>query len=267
MEEGLHISLAAEPLFYVWGVSITNALMSSWVVMAVLIFIGFLVGRKVRLVPGKVQNVFEAGFEYVLGLMESMLGSRQMALRFFPLITTIFLFILFANIFHFFPFVGHTVGLSGEHGLVPLFRAPNTDLNMPLALAIISFLVIEISGILTLGVLKYGSKFVNFKAGAIGVLVGLVELIGNLARLISLSFRLFGNIFAGEVLLLVIAAFLPLVVPLPFLLFEVFIGFLQAAIFALLTLAFIKLAVEEPHTAEHSSAKKQGTSSKYQVDT
>lgn len=251
MEEGLHISLAAERLFEVWGIPITNALVASWTVMVVLIIVGIVVGRQVRMVPGPVQNLFEAGFEYVLQLMETMLGSRALATRFFPLVTTIFLFILFANIFHFFPFVGHTVGLEGEHHeLVPLFRAPNTDLNLPLALTIISFLVIEITGVLTLGVLKYGSKFVNFKNGAMGFVVGLVELIGNLARLISLSFRLFGNIFAGEVLLLVIASFLPLIVPLPFLLFEVFVGFLQAAIFALLTLAFIRIAIEAPHGKE-----------------
>jgi F-type H+-transporting ATPase subunit a len=122
-----------------------------------------------------------------------------------------------------------------------------TDLNTPLALAIISFFVAEFSGILTLGVLKYGSKFVNFKGGAMGFIIGLLEIIGDLARLVSLSFRLFGAIFAGEVLLLVIGYFAPYVAPVPLMAFEVFIGLLQAAIFAILTLAYIKLAVEDPH--------------------
>jgi F-type H+-transporting ATPase subunit a len=201
-------------------------------------------------VPKGLQNIFEAGFEYVLDMMQSMLGSRQLAERFFPLIMTIFLFIFAANMFHFLPFINVLSTNDGHGHYVHLLRAPNTDLNVPLSLAIISFLVIEITGILTLGVLKYGSKFVNFKAGFVGFLVGVVELIGNLARLISLSFRLFGNIFAGEVLLLVIASFVPVLAPLPFLLFEVFIGFLQAAIFALLTLAFIRIAIDEPHAQE-----------------
>jgi F-type H+-transporting ATPase subunit a len=259
MEEGLHIALAAERLFEVWGIPITNTLIASWIIIAVLGLIAVLVRRKLSLVPAGMQNLFEAGFEYSLAMMESMLGSRKMALRFFPLVMTIFIFIFTANMFHFLPFISAVLIDDGAGHSYHLLRAPNTDLNVPLALAIISFLVIEVTGILTLGVLKYGSKFVNFKAGLVGFLVGIVELIGNLARLISLSFRLFGNIFAGEVLLLVIASFLPLLVPLPFLLFEVFIGFLQAAIFALLTLAFIRIAIEEPHGGEahHGESREQ----------
>lgn len=254
MDEGLHIALEAERLFEIGGIPITNTLVTSWLVMGFLIVFAVAVSKRITLVPGPLQNAVEMGFEYVLGLMETMLGTRELAARFFPLIMTIFIFIFTANMFHFLPIIG-AVGVSQNNHFEPLLRAPNTDLNMPLALAIISFLVVELTGILTLGVLRYGSKFVNFKAGLVGFLVGVVELIGNLARLISLSFRLFGNIFAGEVLLLVIGSFVPLFVPLPFLLFEVFIGFLQAAIFALLTLAFIRIAIEEPHGAqEHAPA-------------
>ena len=262
MEEGLHIALAAERLFTVWSIPVTNTLIASWIIIAGLGLLAVLVRRRIAMVPAGMQNAFEAGFEYTLDMMESMLGSRRLAIRFFPLVMTIFLFILAANMFHFLPFIS-VVSVGDGHGhAAHLLRAPNTDLNLPLALAIISFLVIEITGILTLGVLKYGSKFVNFKAGLVGFLVGIVELIGNLARLISLSFRLFGNIFAGEVLLLVIASFLPLIAPLPFLLFEVFIGFLQAAIFALLTLAFIRLAIEEPHAGEAHGGHEGGHTEK-----
>ncbi len=137
---------------------------------------------------------------------------------------------------------------------MPLFHALSADLNTTLTLAIISFLVVEFSGVLTLGVLKYGSKFVNFKGGAMGFIIGLLEIIGNLARLVSLSFRLFGAIFAGETLLLVIGFFAPYVAPVPLMAFELFIGFLQAAIFAILTLAYIKLAVEEPHGSSSHAA-------------
>lgn len=246
MEEGLHITLAAERLFSVWGFPVTNATLAVWLVMAVLIVAGVIVGRNPKLIPGRVQNAFEMLFEYLLDLMEKTLGSRALALRYFPFITTIFLFILAANWLHFVPVFG-TLVVEHGHESVPLFHGVNADLNTTLALAIISFLVIELSGILTLGVLKYGSKFVNFNAGAMGFIVGLLELIGNLARLISFSFRLFGAIFAGEVLLMVVGTFVPYFLPVPLMAFEAFIGLLQAAIFAILTLAFIKLAVDEPH--------------------
>ncbi len=244
MESGLHITLAAERLFTVWGFPITNATLAMWLVMAVLIVLGIAVSRRVSLVPGKLQNMFEMVFEYLLDLMEKTLGTRQLALRYFPFITTIFLFILAANWLEFFPIYG-TVRVGGE----ALFHASTADLNTTLALAIISFFVIEFSGILTLGVLKYGSKFVNVRGGAMMFIVGLLELIGNLARLISFSFRLFGAIFAGEVLLMVVGTFVPYLLPVPLMAFEAFIGLLQAAIFAILTMAFIKIAIDEPHVS------------------
>ncbi|MEK7612942.1 MAG: F0F1 ATP synthase subunit A [Patescibacteria group bacterium] len=244
MESGLHITLAAERLFTVWGFPITNTLLTAWVVMAILLVLGFIVRKNLALIPGKLQNAVEMFFEYLLGLMEQTLGERRLAVRYFPLIATIFLFILFANFFDFIPVFG-TLGFTEGGEFVPLFHPVNADLNTTLALAIISFFVIEISGIVSLGLLKYGSKFVNFTSGVMGFIVGLIEIIGNLARLISLSFRLFGAIFAGEVLLLVVGTFVPLLLPVPLMAFEAFIGLLQAAIFAILTLAFIKLAISE----------------------
>ena len=97
-----------------------------------------------------------------------------------------------------------------------------------------------------LGALKYASKFISFKS-PLSFVIGIIELISEMARIITFSFRLFGNIFAGKVLILVLMAFVPLILPVPLLAFEVFVGFIQAAIFALLTLFFIKIAVEEPH--------------------
>jgi len=247
MEEGLHITLKSERLFEVWGFPITNATVTMWAVMAVLLFVAFLVGRSLKLKPGKAQTGVEMFTEYLLGMIQQTLGTRALAVRYFPLLMTIFIFIFAANMFDFLPIFG-TVGWHAEGGeFVPLFHAVNADLNTTLALAIISFFVIEISGIATLGVLKYGSKFVNFTGGAMMFVVGLLELIGNLARLISFSFRLFGAIFAGEVLLLVIAHFLPYIAPVPLMAFEAFIGLLQAAVFAILTMAFIKIAIDEPH--------------------
>jgi F-type H+-transporting ATPase subunit a len=243
---GLHIALAAERVGTLFGLPITNTLITAWGVMLLLGVVAFVVGRNPSLVPGKIQNAFEMMFEFVLQYMEQTLGSREYALRYFPLIMTIFLFIFTSNMLDFFPLFG-SIGIF-EHGeLVPLLRPVNTDLNMTLALAILAFVVIEVSGIVVLGFLKYSSKFVSLKGGVMGLAVGLLEIIGNIARLVSFSFRLFGNVFAGEVLIAVILTFLPYVVPVPLMLFETFVGLLQAAIFALLTLVFIKLSIMEPH--------------------
>ncbi len=253
-QEGLHITLASERLFTVWGFPITNTLITMWAVMLTLFVVAFLVRSNLRLVPGKLQNFVEWAFLWVYGYVEQGFGDKKLTERYFPLIATIFFFILISNMFDFLPIFG-TVTVSDGHEAIPLFHAVNADLNTTLALAIISFLVIELSGILTLGVLKYGSKFVNFKGGFMMFVVGLLELIGNLARLISFSFRLFGAIFAGEVLLLVIAHFVPYGLSVPLMAFEMFIGLLQAAIFAILTLAFIKIAVAEPHGShDHKEA-------------
>lgn len=249
MDGGLHIALSAERLGTLFGLPITNTLLTAWVVMATLIAIGILVGRNPKLIPGPVQSLFEMLFEFVLKYMEETLGTRALAERFFPLILTIFLFVFCSNLFDFLPFFG-SVGIYQHGELVPLFRPVNTDLNVTLALAVISYLVIEITGIVILGFLKYGSKFVNFKQGALGFAIGLIEFVSNLARLISFSFRLFGNVFAGEVLIAVVISFLPYVLPVPLMLFETFVGLVQAAIFALLTLVFIKIAITEPHGQE-----------------
>lgn len=245
-EAGLHISLASERLFMVWGFPITNSLITAWAVMLTLFIVAFLVRKNLKLIPGKFQNAVEMIFQWVYGYVEQGFGDAKLTARYFPLIATIFFFILFSNMFDFLPIFG-TLHLNVGGESLPLFHAVNADLNSTLALAIISFFVIEFSGIFTLGVLKYGSKFVNFTGGFMMFIVGLLELIGNLARLISFSFRLFGAIFAGEILLLVIGSFVPYILPVPLMAFEMFIGLLQAAIFAILTLAFIKIAVAEPH--------------------
>lgn len=247
--DGLHIALAPEILGYSGSFPITNTLVTTWVVVFVLAVIGVLVGQNVKMVPGKVQTFFESLFEYVLSYMEETLESRKLAQRYFPLITTIFIFILFSNWFGLLPGVA-SIGIehgAGEHtALTPFLYPASTDLNLTLALAIIVFFVIEIAGIMALGFLKYAGKFVNFKS-PLAFAIGFIELFSELARLVSFSFRLFGNIFAGKVLLLVVIAFVPYVVPVPLMLFEIFVGFIQAAIFALLTLFFIKIAVTEAH--------------------
>jgi len=248
MHGDLHIVLAPEVVGHIGSFPVTNTLVTAWVVMAALIAFAVLATRRLALVPsGKGQVFIETLVGGVLSYMEETLGDRRLALRFFPLITTIFLFVLFANWLGLFPGVG-SIGIHhGEHELVPLFHPVSTDLNVTLALAIIAFLAIEFAGIAVLGFLKYGGKFVNLSS-PLNFFIGIIELFSELARLISFSFRLFGNMFAGKVLILVAIAFVPVILPVPLMLFEAFVGFIQAAIFALLTLFFIKIAVAE---AEH----------------
>ncbi len=152
--KGLHVALAAERLGTFFGVPITNTLVAAWTVMVVLIVTAFIIGRAPRMLPTRVQNVFEMLFEFVLEFMERTLGSRELALRYFPLIATIFLFIFTSNLFDFLPFFG-SVGLYQGGELVPLYRPVNTDLNVTLALAVISVFAIEAAGIAALGLFGY----------------------------------------------------------------------------------------------------------------
>lgn len=245
-QSGIHIALAAEKIGSFLGVPITNTLLMSWVVLTILVLIALTLGVRVRMVPGRVQTLFEWVLSSVHEYVAETLESKDLARRFFPLLMTIFLFIFTANLIEFTPGIG-SIGFFHANGeFTPLLRSVNTDLNVTLTLALISFFVIEITGVAVMGAWNYSQKFFNFHS-PINFAVGMIELIGDLVRVVSLSFRLFGNILAGEVLIVVATYFLPYLAPVPLMLFETFIGFLQAAIFSLLTLFFIKLAVTEAH--------------------
>ncbi|KND49545.1 MAG: F-type H+-transporting ATPase subunit a [Parcubacteria bacterium C7867-008] len=245
MEKGIHVVLKAEQLGTFLGLPITNSLIMTWIVMAVLIGFALIFRSKLAMIPGKLQAGVEWLFESVLNYMTETLEDEKMARKFFPLIMTIFLFLLVANELAFLPGVG-SIGIT-EHGeFLPFLRAPSADLNLTLALAIISFLTIEITGIVALGFYKYAGKYVNFSS-PVNFVVGIIELLSNLGRLISFSFRLFGNIFAGEVMILVAGFFVAYLLPVPLMAFEVFVGFIQAVVFSMLTLFFIKLAIMDPH--------------------
>ena len=137
-------------------------------------------------------------------------------------------------------------GENGYQVFVPLFRSTNSDLNMTLALAIISVIATQIFGIITIGFFKHVGKYISFKNPGLAF-AGILEATAEVVKILSFSFRLFGNIFAGEVLLVVTALLLPFIAPLPFMLLEMFVGFIQALIFSLLTLVFLKIATSEAH--------------------
>jgi F-type H+-transporting ATPase subunit a len=246
---GIHVVLKAEEVFSILGFPVTNSLIMTVITTLVLLAFAFAIRNKLALIPGKLQAGVEMLFEGVLNYMAETLESEKLARKFFPLVMTIFLFVLVANELAFLPGVG-SIGVDNGHGgLTPLLRAPAADLNMTLALAIISFLVIEISGVVILGFFKYAGKYINFSS-PINFAVGLIELVSNIGRLISFSFRLFGNVFAGEVMLVVVGFFVAYLLPVPLMAFEVFVGFIQAVVFAMLTLFFIKLSIMEPHGNE-----------------
>ncbi len=248
-EGGISIHLSAPILGHVFGIPLTSTMLMVWLTVIILVVFSVILRARLREVPGKLQVATElligGAFEY----METALESRELARKFFPLIMTLFIFILALNLFGLVPGV-NSIGMygdtHGEHALIPFLYPANTDLNITIGLALVAFVSIELSGILLLGFLKYGGKFINFSS-PLAFLIGIIELFSELARLISFSFRLFGNIFAGKTLLVIAIFFVPFVLPIPLIAFEMFVGFIQAFIFAVLTLFFIKLAIAEPH--------------------
>ncbi len=241
----MHISIAAEKLSTVFGLPITNSLIMSWVAMVTLIAVTFALRRTMTLVPGRFQAFIEVVFESLLNLVDSITQDRHKTEKFLPLVLTFFLFIITANWLSLLPGVG-SIGIWEEDTLIPIFRPANTDLNNTLALAIIAVVAAHFFGLRSLGIKKHIGKFINVH-GPIDFFVGLLEAIGEVSRVLSFSFRLFGNMFAGEVLLLVLASLIPVFIPIPFLGFELFVGFIQALVFAMLTLVFLTIATSEHH--------------------
>lgn len=256
MHGGISIHLAPLALFHIGAFPVTNTLLTALTVSVLLALFAYVAGRALKLKPSGFQAMLELLITYPYDFVRETLGNDRLAERMFPLIMTIFLFVLAVNWFGLLPFVasvGVTESVKGTSELIPFFYPGATDLNLTLALALIAFFAIEIAGFATLGALKYAKKFITFNS-PLAFLVGIIELVSEFVRLISFSFRLFGNIFAGKVLVLVIMLFVPFILPVPFLAFETFVGFIQAAIFALLTLFFTKIAVEL-HEEEHAATK------------
>lgn len=246
----LAISLRAEPLFYIGSFPVTNALLLSFVVFLFLTIVAIGVRRRTRMVPGMVQNIVEFIMESALGIMDSVLGDRRRSAKYFPLVFTVFLFILFSNWLGLLPGVGSFVIGRGDEA-VPLLRSPASDLNFTLALALIAITFVNVASAAAIGLKGRLSAFFNFK-GPIDFFVGILEIVSEFAKIISLSFRLFGNVFAGEVLLAIMAFLVPYVIPLPFLFLEIFVGSIQAFIFAMLTTVFVAMALAG-HGDEHEA--------------
>jgi F-type H+-transporting ATPase subunit a len=245
----LNISLRAEDIFHVGSFPVTNAVLLAFIVLILLTVLAITLRNKLKMIPDTMQNFVELVIEGALDLMDSVLGNRKNSEKYLPIVFTIFIFVLCSNWLGLVPGVGSiTVGAGAA--AVPLLRSPASDLNFTLALALISVTMINVFGIAAMGLRQRLSVFFNFSS-PINFFVGILELISEFARIISFTFRLFGNVFAGEVLLAIMALLVPYVVPLPFIFMEIFFGFIQAFIFGMLTLVFVALAVT-PHEGENA---------------
>ncbi|MBI4122813.1 MAG: F0F1 ATP synthase subunit A [Parcubacteria group bacterium] len=246
----IHISLKPEIIAHLAGIPISNSLILSLLTALLLCGAGFFAVRRLQRVPGRIQNGAEIVVDGILDFMAQTLGNREQAKKFFPLIATIFLFVLLNNWIGLVPGVG-SFGIyemhEGERAFVPFFRSANSDLNSTLALTLVTMIAIQLYGIRQLGFLRHLSKFFTFTKGPIYFFVGILELIAEFAKVLSFSFRLFGNIFAGEVLLVIIMTLVPLVAPFPFLLLELFVGLVQALVFSMLAMIFARMATETAH--------------------
>lgn len=259
-----HVELPSEAILHFGDFKFSNTLLASLLTTMVLLSIAIVTKLRTRIVPGRFQALIELGLETLLNFIESVAGKKY-GRKFFPMIATIFLFVMFNAYLALLPFFG-TVLIHTEEGYVPLFRAANTDLNVPLAIAICAFIFIEFWGLKALGAKHYFSEFFNFGQfiiglkelftgkvkngirdflfGFINIFIGLIELLSHFIRIVSFTFRLFGNMTAGEILLFMVAFLVPLIAGIGVYGLELLVGVLQALIFAGLTLVFATIAVK-----------------------
>jgi len=264
----------AEVVFHIFGFPITNSIVGTWLTMIVLVGIAFAATRRMKIVPGKLQTLLEFVLgTFLLSFCQTVAGKKN-GRRFFPIVATIFLFVLFNGWLSLLPGFGSILIEAEEHE-VHLLRGANTDINTPLAIAVMSFIFVEFFGLSVLGI-GYLKKFFNvgqmltslgqlvrgkigaglsgFFMGFINFFIGIIELLSELVRIVSFTLRLFGNMTAGEILLLMAAFLVPFVFADLFYGFELLFGFIQALIFASLTLIFLTVAVTSHEHKEHGEA-------------
>jgi len=235
----LNISIRPEYIFFLFGFPVTNSFFTAVIVSCFLIFFAFL--YRYAHEGNSIADYITFSCSQLLRLINNVTNDRKLSRQLFPLIATFFIFILTANIFELLPgFLGaFFINNNGKH--VPFLRSPNSDLTITLALAIISVAAIQYFSFRELGWRGYTKRFIDL-TNPVTLILGFFELLSEFVKILSFSFRLYGNLFAGEVLLLVIAFLVPYIIPIPFMFLEVFIGIIQAFIFAILTLTFIKVS-------------------------
>lgn len=258
----IHIpELAPDVVFHIGSVPVTNTIINVWLALIIFLVLGIIIKRKISLRPTKLQNGFEYILELLLPYFDQVTGDRKKTMRFLPIVGPIFFFILLSNWLGLLPGTG---SITAGHTFV--LRPANSDLNLTLAMALVSVLSSHIMAFISIGIFTHVGKFIqiggiikSIKKGPMAILtaliefgVGILEIISEMAKVLSLSLRLFGNIFAGEVLISVMSGLMAAVVPAPFMLLELLVGLIQAAVFAMLTLVYLSVASTEPHGAEES---------------
>jgi len=250
-------ALAAEPLFRLGHFTVTNSLLNAWLAVGIFVVFAFVASRRKSIVPHGIHNAIEALFEAMLDEVQKVTGDRKRAMAFFPIFATLFLYILVNNWMGLLPGTG-TIGFTHLEEFVPLFRPAAADLNFTLAIAVFSIVLVQIVGIKATGFVNYISKFFNIRGIILAIpkgptaiivaiiefFVGLIEIVSEVAKVLSLSLRLFGNVFAGEILLSVMLSIFAFFLPVPFMFLEVLVGLIQATVFAFLVLTFLTVATE-----------------------
>lgn len=301
-----HVALGGEPINSKAPSILTNSMLTTLIVDAILLLIALAVGLRMKLVPTGIQNLMEMVIEYFYALAEQIAGKA--ARTYFPWIMTIFLFVIVSNWFGLLPGVG-SIGwvqtreaeqnetapaeegadpegwnldaqlamadgslilLSGEAApaaavaeeyFIPLFRVPSADLNFTFALAASTMFLVQVWGVRALG-LSYFRKFFTLAGKGmmkpINAFVGILELISEISRILSFGFRLFGNIFAGEIVLATMAFLAAFIMPVPFYILELFVGFVQALVFTMLALVFFTMSTIGHHDDSHDHKEAHG---------
>ncbi|MBA3586817.1 MAG: F0F1 ATP synthase subunit A [Chloroflexi bacterium] len=256
-EEGeslIHVAIEAEELFQLGPLSFTNSMVGALLTSLLLGLAAWYITRRSSLVPGRLQSAFELPVELMSGIVSAS-SSRWRG--YVGLILGFFLTILVANWIGLLPGVG-TIGIthidaSGHEAVIPIIRPASADLNFTLGLALVAFVMFVYWGIKANGLGGYLKELLG-EPLYMAPLMFPINLISEFSRLISLSMRLFGNVFAGEVLLATMIALAPILIPAVFLGLEVLFGFVQALVFALLAMTYIATAIAEHHTSDHGEA-------------
>lgn len=238
----LNISLSPDILFYIGNFPVSNTFFWSFVVTIFLIVIFVSVGQRMKDRPSKLQNIIEMLIEGAYSFVESVIGPGTKARRIFPLVATMFIFVLVSNLAVYIPGQA-AITIDKGAGPLAIFRAVMSDYGLVLIMTLIAVITTQIVAIYVSGPFRYIGKFLNFRS-PLKFFLGLMDLVGEIAKVVSLSFRLFGNIFAGEVLGMVMLFLAPFFVPLPFMFLGLLTAVVQAFVFAMLTLVFISMSSE-----------------------
>ncbi len=258
----LHIpTLAPETLFHIGSLPVTNTIINVWLAILIFFILGLVLRSKINLKPSKTQNFIEFFLEKLFVYFDQVTGDRKKTMQFLPIVGSVFFFILLSNWLGLLPGTG-----SIKIGEAPLLRPANTDLNLTVAMAIVSVVSSHLFGLFSVGFFTHINKFIQigtfFKSltkgpvaiftAVIELAVGLIEIVSELAKVLSLSLRLFGNIFAGEVLISVISSIAAAAVPAPFMMLEILVGLIQASVFTMLTLVYLTVMTTKPHGEEEA---------------